>query len=75
MQADIIVDTKGMACPMPIVRAKKALDTMTPGQVMEVLSTDKGSVNDLQAWVKQIKQELIQHEVEDGVYKFYVRKL
>ncbi|MBB3128554.1 TusA-related sulfurtransferase [Paenibacillus rhizosphaerae] len=75
MQADLVVDTKGLACPMPIVRAKKALDTLEVGQVMEVLSTDKGSVNDFQAWVKQTKHELIKHEEENGVYKFYVKKV
>jgi tRNA 2-thiouridine synthesizing protein A len=75
MQANLIVDTKGLACPMPIVRARKALDTLEAGQVMEVLSTDKGSVNDFQAWIKQMKHELIKHEEENGVYKFYVKKV
>jgi len=75
MQIDLIVDTKGLACPMPIVRAKKALDTLEVGQVMEVLSTDKGSVNDFQAWVKQTKHELIKHEEGNGIYKFYVKKV
>jgi TusA-related sulfurtransferase len=75
MQADLIVDTKGMACPMPIVKAKKALDGLQTGQMMEVLSTDKGSVNDFQAWVKQTKHELVKHEEENGVYKFLVKKI
>ncbi|SFJ31084.1 TusA-related sulfurtransferase [Paenibacillus sp. UNC496MF] len=75
MQANLVVDTKGLACPMPIVRAKKALDKLEAGQVMEVLSTDKGSVNDFQAWVKQTKHELIKHEEENGIYKFYVKKV
>ncbi|GGD48403.1 sulfurtransferase TusA family protein [Paenibacillus nasutitermitis] len=74
MQADIIVDAKGLACPMPIVKAKKALDGLQAGQVMEVSSTDKGSVNDFQAWIKQTKNELVKHEEVNGVYKFYVRK-
>ncbi|MBB6637075.1 sulfurtransferase TusA family protein [Cohnella thailandensis] len=74
-KADIVVDTKGMACPMPIVKAKKALDGLASGQVMEVLSTDKGSVNDFQAWVKQTKNELLEHAEENGVYKFYVKKV
>jgi tRNA 2-thiouridine synthesizing protein A len=74
MKTDIVVDTKGMACPMPIVKAKKALDGMESGQVMEVHSTDKGSINDFQAWVKQTNHELIKHEEEDGVFKFYVKK-
>ncbi|MBP1157037.1 MULTISPECIES: sulfurtransferase TusA family protein [unclassified Paenibacillus] len=75
MQTNIVVDTKGMACPMPIVKAKKAMDGLKAGQIMEVLSTDKGSVNDFQAWVKQTKNELIKHEEDNGVYKFFVRKL
>lgn len=74
MNIALVVDTKGLACPMPIVKAKKALDGMQSGQVMEVLSTDKGSVNDFQAWVKQTKHELVKIEEEQGVYKFYVRK-
>ncbi|MGZ0051390.1 sulfurtransferase TusA family protein [Brevibacillus gelatini] len=73
--ADIVVDTKGLACPMPIVRAKKALDTLKPGQTMEVLSTDKGSLQDFTAWVKQTGNELVTHEVENGVFKFLVKKL
>lgn len=75
MKTDIIVDTKGLACPMPIVRAKKALDSLQVGQTMEVLSTDKGSVNDFQAWVKQTKNELIKHEEANGIYKFFVKKV
>ncbi|MED4586932.1 sulfurtransferase TusA family protein [Brevibacillus choshinensis] len=72
--ADITVDTKGMACPMPIVKAKKALDSLAPGQTMEVLSTDKGSLNDFQAWVKQTKNELVSHEEDNGIFKFLVKK-
>jgi len=75
MKTDLIVDTKGMACPMPIVKAKKALDSLQEGQTMEVLSTDKGSLNDFQAWVKQTGHELIKHEVDNGVYKFFVKKI
>ncbi|MBB6734445.1 sulfurtransferase TusA family protein [Cohnella zeiphila] len=75
MKIDVVVDTKGMACPMPIVKAKKALDGLASGQVMEVLSTDKGSVNDFRAWVKQTNHELLGHEEDNGVYKFYVKKI
>ncbi|MFD0589620.1 sulfurtransferase TusA family protein [Paenibacillus sp. GCM10027627] len=74
MKADKVVDTKGMACPMPIVKAKKALDGMAAGEVMKVLSTDRGSVQDFGAWVKGTKHEMVKHEVEDGVFVFYVRK-
>ncbi|RJX40143.1 sulfurtransferase TusA family protein [Paenibacillus pinisoli] len=75
MKADVVVvDTKGLACPMPIVKAKKALDSMETGQIMKVLSTDKGSLNDFQAWVRGTKHELVQHEEKDGVFTFYVKK-
>ncbi|MDG0793939.1 sulfurtransferase TusA family protein [Cohnella ginsengisoli] len=75
MKADLVLDTKGMACPMPIVKAKKALDGLAPGQIMEVQSTDKGSVNDFQAWVKQTKHELLSYKEESGIYKFFVKKI
>ncbi|WNQ14058.1 sulfurtransferase TusA family protein [Paenibacillus aurantius] len=75
MKADVMVDTKGMACPMPIVKAKKALDSLGSGQVMEVQSTDKGSVNDFQAWVKQTNHELLGYEEDNGIYKFFVKKI
>lgn len=75
MKADMTVDTTGMACPMPIVKAKKALDGLSSGQVMEVLSTDKGSLKDFQAWVKQTNHELLSHEEDNGVFKFYVKKI
>jgi len=74
IKADVVVDAKGLACPMPIVRAKKAMDTIMSGQVVEILSTDRGSVNDFTAWVKQMKHELLRHEEDNGVFKFYVRK-
>ncbi len=75
MNTDLVVDTKGLACPMPIVKAKKALDGLESGQIMEVLSTDKGSVNDFQAWVKQTNHELISYEEDNGIYKFFVKKI
>ncbi|GKU77878.1 sulfurtransferase TusA family protein [Paenibacillus sp. L3-i20] len=74
MNANVVVDTKGMACPMPIVKAKRALDALGNGDIMQVLSTDKGSLQDFQAWVKGTKHELIKHEEADGVFTFYVRK-
>lgn len=74
MKANLIVDTKGMACPMPIVKAKKGLNALASGQVMEVHSTDKGSVNDFQAWVTQTNNELLGHEEDNGIYKFWVKK-
>lgn len=72
--ADIVVDAKGLACPMPIVRAKKAMDSLQPGQVMQLETTDKGSMNDFQAWVGQTKNEMVEAMEKDGVFTFLVRK-
>lgn len=70
---DIFVDAKGLACPMPIVKAKKAIDSIQSGQIMELHTTDKGSMNDFQAWVRQTNHELIEAK-EDNVFKFIVKK-
>jgi len=59
---------------MPIVKAKKGMDSLQSGEIMELLATDKGSVNDFQAWVRQTKHEMLEHKEIDGVYVFYVRK-
>ena len=47
------LDAKGLACPMPIVRTKKTMDTMNSGEILEVLVTDKGALNDFKAWAQE----------------------
>jgi TusA-related sulfurtransferase len=59
---------------MPIVKAKKGIDSLQPGQIMELQTTDKGSMNDFQAWVKQTKHELVEAKEANGVFTFLVRK-
>ncbi len=68
------LDTKGLSCPMPIVKTKKAMDTLASGDILEVLATDKGAVNDLSAWSKSSGHELLEHKEENGVFKFYIQK-
>lgn len=74
MKADVIVDAKGLSCPMPVVKAKKAIQGMEPGQIMQLESTDKGSVNDFQSWVKRTNNELLHYEEDNGVFRFFVKK-
>ncbi|MFC5469821.1 sulfurtransferase TusA family protein [Cohnella suwonensis] len=74
MKIDIQVDAKGLACPMPIVKAKRALDGLREGQLMELLATDKGALNDFRAWVKSSKNEWISHDEKDGVHRFVIKK-
>ncbi|UQZ83568.1 Sulfurtransferase TusA [Paenibacillus konkukensis] len=69
-----IIDAKGLACPMPIVKAKKAIDAMESGQMMELLTTDQGSLNDVQAWVKRTGHELVEIREEQGMYAFRIQK-
>lgn len=74
MKADLVVDAKGLACPMPIVRTKKAMDTLQSGQVLEIHVTDRGAKNDLSAWAKSAGHEMIDMTEEGDVLKFWVRK-
>ncbi len=74
MLADKVLDAKGLACPMPIVKTKKSMTEMSSGQVLEIHTTDKGAVNDLTAWAKSGGHELLKHEEENGVLKFWIQK-
>lgn len=74
MNTDKILDAKGLACPMPIVKTKKAIQELETGQILEVHATDKGAKSDLAAWTKSGGHELVQDTEEDGVLKFWIRK-
>ncbi|PGY07615.1 sulfurtransferase TusA family protein [Bacillus sp. AFS031507] len=74
MKSDKIIDAKGLACPMPIVKTKKAMDQLVSGQILEILATDKGAKNDLSAWAKSGGHELLEYTEENGVLKFYLKK-
>lgn len=68
------LDAKGLACPMPIVRTKKAIDTINSGEVLEVLVTDKGALNDFTAWAKAGGHTILEQKEEAGVLYFYIQK-
>lgn len=74
MNADKILDAKGLACPMPIVKTRKAINELTSGEVLEIHATDKGAKNDLTAWAKSTGHELINTEEDNGVFKFFIKK-
>ena len=74
IKTDIVLDARGLACPMPIVRTKKTMKTLEPGQVVEVQATDKGSTADLRAWANSTGNQYL-GTIEDGdVLRHYVRK-
>ncbi|NMG15275.1 sulfurtransferase TusA family protein [Aromatoleum bremense] len=75
MDFDKEVDARGLTCPLPILRAKKMLAEMTPGQVVRVLATDPGSVKDFQAFAKQTGNELLQQgETAGQAFEFFLRR-
>ncbi|MDM8150670.1 sulfurtransferase TusA family protein [Priestia megaterium] len=74
MKIDQVLDAKGLACPMPIVKTKKAMDTLTTGQVLEVQTTDKGAKSDLTAWAKSTGHELIDFKEEGSTFIFCIQK-
>ncbi len=62
MQIDKEIDARGLNCPLPILRAKKALSDMVSGQILKVVATDAGSVRDFQAFAKQTGNELVEQQ-------------
>jgi tRNA 2-thiouridine synthesizing protein A len=74
MQFDRELDARGINCPLPILRTKKALNDMAAGQVLRIVATDPGSVRDFDAFAKQTGYELVASEVVDKEFIFYMRK-
>lgn len=74
MEANKVVDTKGLYCAMIVVKAKKAIDELTSGQILEIETTDKGAKNDLTAWANVSGHELVDYKEENGVWKFWIKK-
>jgi tRNA 2-thiouridine synthesizing protein A len=74
LSIDREVDAKGLNCPLPILRTKKALNDMKSGQVLRILATDPTAVRDFQAFAKQTGNELLQHVEQDGVFTFLLRR-
>lgn len=74
MQHDKEIDTRGLNCPLPILRAKKALTDVRSGQVLKIVATDPGSVKDFETFAKQTGHALLSHAVANGEFTFYMRK-
>ena len=72
--ADRLLDAQGLNCPLPILKAKKALKEVPAGGTLEILATDPGSVADFQAFCRITGNLLLEHGERDGVYRFVVKK-
>lgn len=72
--ADTVLDVKGLCCPMPVVKAKKAMDALQVGEVLEIVGTDAGSKGDIPAWAKRGGHEFLGVKEDGEVFHFFVRK-
>jgi tRNA 2-thiouridine synthesizing protein A len=72
--ADQVLDAKGMNCPLPILKAKKALKKMSGGEILAIESTDPGSVADFAAFCNQTGNELLSSTTEGDVYKYEIKR-
>jgi tRNA 2-thiouridine synthesizing protein A len=74
MNFDKELDARGLNCPLPILRAKKALTDMQSGQVLKIVATDPGSVKDFQAFAKQTGNELVSHAEAQKEFTFFMKR-
>lgn len=73
-QFDLELDARGLNCPLPILRAKKSIQSLSSGQVLRIVATDPGSVKDFEAFCKQTGNELVETNQQSGEYRFDIRK-
>jgi len=74
IEADEVLDCKGLSCPMPILKLAKAMKKLEVGKVLELQATDPGSKTDVPVWCEKTGQELKDTEEEKGVFKYFILK-
>ncbi len=74
MNFDKELDAKGLSCPLPVLKTKKALNELASGQVLKVSATDPGSVKDMEAFARQTGHALLSSAQENGAFVFYLQK-
>ena len=74
MGKQITLDCSGLMCPMPVVKTAKTIKTMEIGDILEMISTDGGSMPHMQAWANQTKHELLESHDEGGKFRFLIKK-
>ncbi|HHK60229.1 MAG TPA: sulfurtransferase TusA family protein [Desulfobacterales bacterium] len=74
IKPDETLDAKGLSCPMPLLRTKKAINNIQSGQILEILGTDPGSKNDLPGWCERSGHEFLGVKEEDGFFRFFIKK-
>jgi len=75
IKADKVLDLKGLACPMPVVKMSKGIKDVEVGQIVEAITTDPGSLTDFPAWAKTSGNEIVKTDQDGDVIKFYVKRV
>lgn len=73
-KVDLELDCRGMSCPLPVLKTKKAMDGLASGKVLKLIATDPGSVNDMGAWTRRTGNILLDSEKPPGEFVFYIQK-
>lgn len=73
IKPDETLDCRGLSCPMPLLKTKKSIKSMTSGQIIEILGTDPGSRNDLPSWAKKAGHEYLGEREDEGFIRFYLK--
>ena len=74
IKVDQVLDAKGMSCPLPILKTKKAVEALSKDQVLKVETTDPGSKNDMASCAKRTGNEILSMEESSGTFTFYIKK-
>lgn len=69
-----VLDTRGLNCPMPIVKTKKAIEEMNTGEIIKVMATDPGSKRDFESWCRKSGNNLLETSESDGVFTYLIEK-
>ena len=73
IKIDQEIDCSGLYCPLPVLKTKKAINGISSGQVLKVISTDPGSIKDIYAWSKHTGNTILKHEDQGGSFVFYIQ--
>ena len=73
IKVDLELDCRGLACPLPVLKTKKAITTLSPGQVLRVATTDAGSQSDMPAWSQRTGNTIVKTEVVDKDFIYYIK--
>ncbi len=74
IKEDQTLDAKGLSCPLPILKTKKAVEALAKDQILKVVTTDPGSKNDMASWAKRTGNEVLKMEEGSGSFTFYIKK-